>query len=64
MELTKELLEKRLTVLEAQKAQAIGHVNALEGGLITIRDLLKELDREEKDENGEAADESASPVGE
>lgn len=61
MELTKELLEKRLKVLIAQKEQVIARANAIEGGIITVRGLLSDLDREEEDENGEAGDESASP---
>ena len=51
MELTKESFEKKLKVLVAQKAQAIGQVNAIEGGIITLRDLLNDLDREEPKED-------------
>ena len=50
MELTKELLEKRIKTLEAQKAQFVANVNACEGGLITVRALLSDLDREETPE--------------
>ena len=46
MELTKELLEKRVKTLEAQKAQFVANVNACEGGLITVRALLSDLDEE------------------
>ena len=49
MILTKELLEERLKVLEVQKQQMIANVNACEGGIVTLRDLLSDLDREEKD---------------
>ena len=63
MEITKELLEERIKNLETQKQQAIATVNACEGGIITLRGLLSDLDREEKNENGEAEDESASPKG-
>ena len=47
MELTKEMLEQRIKTLEAQKAQFVANVNACEGGLITVRALLSDLDREE-----------------
>ena len=50
MELTKELLEQRIKTLEAQKAQFVANVNACEGGLITVRALLSDLDREETPE--------------
>ena len=53
MELTKELLEGKLKVLMAQKEQMIAQVNAVGGGIITVRGLLSDLDREEEDENGE-----------
>lgn len=62
MKLTKKLLGERLKALETQKLQAIGQVNAIEGGLITIRGLLSDLDREE--DSGEADNKSASPAGE
>ena len=65
MEITKELLEKLIQLLEAQKMQAIGRVNAIEGGIITIRGLLSDLDREEAESDGERAEvEPASPEGE
>ncbi len=56
MELTKKLLEARLVTLETNKLQAIGQVNAIEGGMIMIRDLLNELDREESKVEGEGQD--------
>ena len=58
MELTKELLEKRIEVLEAQKAQTMATANACEGGILILRGLLSELDREEDNDEG-AGDESA-----
>lgn len=59
MEISRELLEKRMKALEAQKQQFIANVNACEGGIVTIRGLLSDLDREETDEKGEQATESA-----
>lgn len=61
MELTKELLEKRLENLKAQKQQALANANtyesqkrqllananACEGGIETIQLLLSDLNREE-----------------
>ena len=51
MELTKDSLkesyEKRIKVLETQKAQFMANVNAAEGALMVVRDLLSELDHEE-----------------
>ncbi|MBU1067697.1 hypothetical protein KKE60_07900 [Patescibacteria group bacterium] len=52
MILSKELLEKRIEVLTAQKAQVIANVNAIEGGIMILRSLLSDLNREEKDESG------------
>lgn len=60
MELTRELLEERLGALAAQKAQSIANVNACEGGIITIRDLLSDLDREDK-EADEGVDAESTP---
>ena len=59
MELTKKLLEERMKALVAQKAQAIGQANAIEGGIITLRDLLSDLDREEPKEG--VVDETEGP---
>jgi len=59
MELTKELLEKRIKNLEAQKAQMVANVNACEGGIVTIRGLLNELNCEESNEDN--GDEQSSP---
>ena len=53
MELTKELLEGKLKVLMAQKEQMIAQVNAVGGGIITVRGLLNDLDREEEAKNGD-----------
>ena len=47
MEVTKELLEKKLKDLIAQKEQVIAQANAVEGGIITVRGLLGDLDRNE-----------------
>lgn len=47
MEVTKKVLEDRLAVLTAQREQVVAQVNAIEGGIITVRGLLKELDRKE-----------------
>jgi len=63
MILTKELLESRIKALEAQKAQMIANVNACEGGIMVIRGLLGDLDREETKENGEQ-EQPAPPVEE
>ncbi len=54
MILTKELLGERIKTLEAQKAQMIANINAVEGGLMVARGLLSDLDREENEvETGE-----------
>ena len=45
MEITKELLEKKLKDLMTRKEQAIAQANAVEGGIITVRGLLGDLDR-------------------
>ncbi len=50
MELTREILEGRLQMLTGQKAQAIANVNACEGGLMILRDLLGDLDRKKPKE--------------
>ena len=47
MEVTKKVLEERLDKLQAQKEQGIAQVNNINGAIITVRDLLKELDRKE-----------------
>lgn len=59
MELTKELLEERIRTLEAQKAQMVANVNAVEGGLMIVRGLLGDLDREEEDKTEGQTTESA-----
>ena len=46
MEITKELLEERIKNLETQKEQTIAQVNAIEGGILTVRGLLSDLKRE------------------
>lgn len=56
MELTKKLLEGKLKVLMAQKEQMIAQVNAVGGGIITVRGLLNDLDREEEDKDGEGVE--------
>ncbi|KKK75207.1 hypothetical protein LCGC14_2876060 [marine sediment metagenome] len=61
MEITKELLEKRLEVLTVQKAQFVANVNACEGGIITVRGLLSDLDREDVEDNGERAEGESAP---
>ena len=47
MEVTTKVLEERIGKLQAQKEQAVAQVNALNGAIITLRDLRKELDRKE-----------------
>ncbi len=59
MILTHELLGERIKTLEAQKAQMIANVNAVEGGLMVARGLLSDLDREENEDTGEQVTEPA-----
>lgn len=63
MELTKKALEERMKVLETQRAQMIANVNACEGGIITIRGLMSDLDREENEET-EGREQPAPPTEE
>lgn len=63
MELTKELLEKRIKNLMAQKERLIANINATEGAIQMARGLLSDLDREEPTEKDEGADNPAPSEG-
>jgi hypothetical protein len=63
MELTKELLEDRIRILETQKMQMLANVNACGGGILVLRGLLSDLDREEVEED-KTDEEPDSPVKE
>ena len=42
MELTKEAIEKKIKDLELSRQQAVGQVNAINGAIQVLTDLLKE----------------------
>jgi hypothetical protein len=42
MELTKEVIEKKIKELEQIRQNAIGNVNAMNGALQVLQDLIKE----------------------
>ncbi len=53
MEITKELLEKRIQELTTQKEQLIANVNACEGGILILRGLISDLKCNENEGAGE-----------
>ena len=59
MELTKEILEKRLQALKAQKEQFAAQANACEGGILTVRGLITELETEEPVKEEEPVEEES-----
>jgi len=45
MEITKKVLEQKIAKLEAQKAQAVGQVNAITGAIMVAQELLVDLSK-------------------
>lgn len=59
MVLTKELLEKRIEIMEAQRQQFLANANACGGAVTMLRQLLTDLESEEPEEASDAKDEGA-----
>ena len=45
MEITQKVLEQKIANLTAQKAQAVGQVNAITGAIMVAQELLADLTR-------------------
>ena len=64
MEISRELLEKRVEDVIAQKEQFIARANACEGALVAFRDLLGDLDREDEEKEDGGPEEVGPPTEE
>lgn len=56
MELTKELLEQRIELLETQRVQLLANANACGGAVTMLRQLITELTCEEPEKPSDVED--------